>query len=97
MLGAAGVVVLALVVWAGTRMVRTSEGGGGVGNGMGTFVDVFDPARARADDDLKSKEHQGEVAPRPEDDDRPLTVDLSSMQVRVRRPAVRPAAAAPED
>ncbi|UMG93039.1 hypothetical protein [Nocardioides sp. TF02-7] len=62
---AAGVLVLGLVVWTGTRMVRTSEGGGGVGNGLGTFVDVFDPARARSDEDLKSKEHQREATPAP--------------------------------
>jgi hypothetical protein len=89
--GAAGAVVLALVVWAGTRMVRTSTGGAGIADGLGNFNEVFDPARARADQDLKSKEHQGEVVPLPEDEDRPVAVDLISMRARIKRPTVRPA------
>jgi hypothetical protein len=88
---AAGAVVLALVVWAGTRMVRTSTGGAGIADGLGNFNEVFDPARARADQDLKSKEHQGEVVPLPEDEDRPIAIDLISMRARIKRPTVRPA------
>lgn len=91
MLGLAGVVLLALVVWAGNRMVRTSTGGGSISDGFGAFNEVFDPARARADEDLKSKEHQGEVMPLPEDEDRPVTVDLTAMRARIRRPAAPPA------
>lgn len=88
--GVAGLLLLGLVVWSGTRMVRTSTGGGGIADGLGNFNEVFDPARARADQDLKSKEHQGEVIPLPEDEERPVTVDLGSMRARIRRPAVKP-------
>ena len=51
------------------------QGGGGGSNALGGFSDVFEPARARADDDLKSKENQIEVTPVPEDDDRPMVID----------------------
>ena len=44
---------------------------------LGNFIDVFDPARARADRDLDSREHQGEIIPSPDDDDRPVRVDLT--------------------
>ena len=48
-LGAAGVLVLLLVIWAGHRMLRNPTGtGAGVADGMGVFIDAFDPGRARA-------------------------------------------------
>ena len=47
------------------------------GGALGNFIDVFDPARARADRDLDSKEHQGEILPAPDDHDLPVTVDPS--------------------
>ena len=52
---------------------------------LGNFIDVFDPARARADRDLDSKEHQGEVLPSPDDDDLPVRVDLESGRAPVKR------------
>jgi hypothetical protein len=63
------------------------QGGGGGSNALGGFSDVFEPARARADDDLKSKENQLEVTPVPEDDDRPMTIDPVRMTVTVRKTA----------
>lgn len=82
----AGLVVLALVVLAGTRMLRHHDGtGSGTAGALGNFIDVFDPARARADRDLDSREHQGEIIPSPDDDDRPVTVDLSKGTARIRR------------
>ena len=89
----AGIVVLGLVVWAGHRMLTTGpQGGGGSANALGGFSDVFEPARARADDDLKSKENQIEVTPVPEDDDRPMSIDPVRMTVRVRKPPSAPPA-----
>ena len=74
-------------MWAGHRMLNdggggTSSGGGGV---LGAFTDVFDPARSRAEHDLDSKEHQGEVLPNPEELDLPVRVDLDSRTARIRR------------
>jgi len=88
--GAAGVLVLLLVVWAGHRMLRNPTGAsGGITDGMGSFIDVFDPARARADEDLKSKENQGEIMPLPEDDDHPIQIDHLTMRARIRRPVAQ--------
>ena len=88
-IAAGALVVLVLVVWAGHRMLTeehtgTSSGGGGA---LGAFTDVFDPARSRAEHDLDSKEHQGELLPAPLDADLlPVTVDLDSGTARIRRP-----------
>jgi hypothetical protein len=85
--GAAGVLVLGLVLWSGHRMVteRRSGASSGAGGALGNFIDVFDPARARADRDLDSKEHQGELMPAPDDHDLPVSVDLESGTARIRR------------
>jgi len=85
--GAAGLLVLGLVVWSGHRMVteRRTGGSAGTAGALGNFIDVFDPARARADRDLDSQEHQGEVVPSPDDADLPVRVDLDSGTARIRR------------
>jgi hypothetical protein len=85
---AAGLLVLGLVVRAGHRMVtaRRSGSSGATAGALGNFIDVFDPARARADRDLQSKDHQGDVLPSPDDHDQPLSVDLDAGTARVRRP-----------
>jgi hypothetical protein len=90
--GGVGVIVLALVVVAaGNRMLRNHTGsGGGMADSLGSFIDVFDPARARADRDLESKENQGEVIPSPDDDERPVDVDLASNRATVRRSVTPP-------
>ena len=89
--GLVGFLVLLLVVMAwGSRLLRTgSRTSGGTADALGNFIDVFDPARARADRDLMSRRHQGEAAPSPdEDDDRPFwVIDGPGRQVRIRRPA----------
>ena len=85
--GVVGVLVLLLVIAAGHRMVRNpSPNSSGMGDGMGNFIDVFDPARARADRDLKSKDNQGEIIPRPEDDDVPIRIDHVTMRATIKRP-----------
>jgi hypothetical protein len=82
----AGLALLVLVVLAGNRtMRRGGPTGGGMADGLGSFIDVFDPARARADRDLKSHDNQGTVTPNPDDDDRPVRVDLGKGVVRVRK------------
>ncbi|MDZ5623125.1 hypothetical protein [Nocardioides bizhenqiangii] len=86
-IGAAGVVVLLLVVWAGHRMLRNPSGtGGGTSDGMGMFIDAFDPGRARADQDLKSKDHESEVTPSADGNDRPMAIDHITMRARIKRP-----------
>ncbi|NHA01869.1 hypothetical protein G5V59_25495 [Nocardioides sp. W3-2-3] len=52
--------------------------------GSGGFIDVFDPARARADQDLKSHQNQGAVIPNLEDDEPPVVVDLVKKVARIR-------------
>ena len=83
----AGLLMLLLVGWAGHRTL-TSRGShsSGTADALGNFIDVFDPSRARADRDLDSREHQGEIIPSPDDDDRPVRVDLDTGRARVRRP-----------
>lgn len=87
-IGAVGGLVLLLVVWAGHRMLRNPTGtGGGTSDGMGMFIDAFDPGRARADQDLKSKDHESEVTPSADgDDSRPPEIDHLTMKARIRRP-----------
>ncbi|GAA4103607.1 hypothetical protein ACFFOS_02890 [Nocardioides kongjuensis] len=86
-LGGGGLVLLVLVVLAGDRTLRKGgPTGGGIADGMGSFIDVFDPARARADRDLRSHDNQGTVTPEPDEDDRPVRVDLASGVAKVRRP-----------
>jgi len=83
----AGAVVLVVLAWAGHRMLTSeNRAGGGASDALGSFIDVFDPARARSDRDLQSKEHQGEVAPSPDDEDPPVRIDTVRMRATVRRP-----------
>jgi hypothetical protein len=79
--------MMVLVVLAGTRMLRGRSSGAGAfaGGALGNFIDVFDPARSRAERDLESREHQGDVLPSPDEDDRAVAVDLDSRTARVRR------------
>lgn len=75
---------IVLVVWSGNRMVRNpAPGSAGAADPFGGFVDAFDPARARAKDDLDSREHQIEVTPSPGDEPR-SRVDLRSGIARIK-------------
>lgn len=85
--GVALVLVTALITVVGHRML-TSDGprSSGMSDGLGAFIDVFDPARARADRDLDSHKNMGEVLPSPDDEDHPVwTVDLQRNRVRIPR------------
>lgn len=81
----AGLLLLVLVVLAGHRVLRSGGAtSSGMADGLGSFIDVFDPARARADQDLKSHQNQGTVIPNPEDDEPPVVVDLVRKVARIR-------------
>jgi len=86
-IAAGALLALGLIMWAGHRMLNDGGGGTSSGDGgvLGAFTDVFDPARSRAEHDLDSKEHQGEVLPTPEELDLPVRVDLDSRTARIRR------------
>ncbi|MGD9959843.1 hypothetical protein [Nocardioides sp.] len=92
--GTAAFVVLFLVVVAVAHHTLTKSGNAssGMGDALGNFIDVFDPARARADRDLKSHQNQGPVIPSPDDDDVPIRViDAGGRRiVRIRRPPPQP-------
>jgi hypothetical protein len=85
--GIALALVTALVLVAGHRMlVSDAPRSSSISDGLGTFIDVFDPARARADRDLESHKNMGEVLPSPDDEDHLLwTVDLQRNRVRIPR------------
>lgn len=77
----------ALVVWAGTRMINTAaDSGAGAGVAFGAAFEAFDPARARADEDLESRRQMGEVLPTPDPEHPVWKVDLQRNQVRIPRP-----------
>jgi hypothetical protein len=83
---------LGVVLWVSHRMLVTGAGGStGMADALGSFIDVFDPARKNADLAMKSLKNQGAVTPSPDDDDdRPVRVvnDASGSPVaaRIRRP-----------
>ncbi len=82
-----GLALFALVVWAGTRMVAHPDpAAGSVGDAFGAGLAVFDPGKARADDDLDSRRHQSEIVPTPDEEDQPAwKVDLRHGTVRIPR------------
>ncbi|SDC65862.1 hypothetical protein [Nocardioides lianchengensis] len=81
-----GVLALGLVVWASHRMLMAGGDGSTGGDPFGVFVEVFEPARDRANRDLDSREHQAEAVLSPGADDRPVRVDLTTGRATVRRP-----------
>jgi len=85
--GAVALLVLGLVLRAGHRMVSERRSGTttATAGALGNFIDVFDPARARAERDLDSREHQGEALPSPDDAALPVRVDLESGTARIRK------------
>ncbi|MFT4082048.1 MAG: hypothetical protein QM638_05640 [Nocardioides sp.] len=75
----------ALVVVAGTRMVRSADGPrAGMGDALGMALDVFDPAAGRSRGELDEQKRRVVLTQTP-DDDRPMSVDLRQGRVRVRR------------
>ncbi|HEX6956066.1 MAG TPA: hypothetical protein VF156_14430 [Agromyces sp.] len=83
----AALAVTGLAVWAGHHVLRGSRSAtSGAADALGNFIDVFDPARARADRDLASREHMGDVLPSPDDDEPRSEIDLARGRARIRRP-----------
>ena len=85
--GIALALATALVLVSGHRMLTgDAPRSSSLSDGLGGFIDVFDPARARADRDLESHKNRGEVLPSPDDQDRPVwKVDLQRNSVRIPR------------
>jgi hypothetical protein len=84
----ATVLLLGLIVWAGTRMVAHPDPEAvSVGGSLGTGLGVFDPGAARAADDLADHKNQTEVVPTPDEhDDHPIwKVDLHRGTVKIPR------------
>lgn len=82
-----GMAAAVVIVVLGNRMVRSNDGAvrGGMTDGLGMALNVFDPAQGRARQELEEQKHQGAVIPSPDGDDRPMRVDLGSGRVTVRR------------
>ena len=79
-------VSVGLAVWLGHRSLGASgSSSAGAGNAFGGF-DVFDPGQGRMRDELDSKETEGEVFPAPDDDERPVRVDLRTGKIHIRKP-----------
>lgn len=81
----AAVVALPILVWLSHRMLTTSgDGGSGGADAFGAIVDVFEPARARADKDLESHNTMRQDTPTPGDD---LGRSFNEGRpIRIRRP-----------
>ena len=87
-----GLLFLGLAIWAGHRTLLSADGSGaGLADALGNFIDVFEPAQARASRDLKDHENVGPVTPSPDDDDDDSLLkiirnpDGSPRSVRIRR------------
>lgn len=88
--GVAVVLVLGLAVVAGDRLLRRRRRGdvvSGFGDALGNYIDVFGPGQARAARELQEQDNVGAVAPSPDDDDRPVSIDLRARRMTIRRPA----------
>ncbi|MAS55254.1 hypothetical protein [Nocardioides sp.] len=80
---------LPLLVWVSHRMLTTAHrdgtGGSGGSDAFGAIVDVFEPARARADADLESHKTMRQPLPAPGDDPGPPQI-IDGTSIRIRRP-----------
>ena len=93
LIGIGAVVIgLPVLVWLSHRMLRTSHaegtGGSGGSDAFGAIVDVFEPARARADADLESHHTMRQQLPTPGDDPGPPQI-IDGTSIRIRRPGPR--------
>ena len=66
----------------------------GTADALGSFIDVFDPGRARADRDLKEHHNAGPVTRTPDDEDDPVRLipgpDGRPRVVTIRKPSPGP-------
>lgn len=80
------VAVFGLIIAVGTHLLSSGAARStGVHHAMSNFIDVFDPARSRADEDLRHQLHAGSVIPSPDDDEPPVVVDLDTGTARITR------------
>ena len=91
--GIAGILVGGLVLAVlGHRGLRNGgSASGGMADGLGSFIDVFEPGQARATREIKRHHDAGPVSRVPdEEDDEPVRIirnpDGSPRSVRVRKP-----------
>ena len=87
---AVGLGLMLLAVWAGHNSLRNAGPSSGMGNALGGGLDVFDPGQGRMKEELDSKEHTREQLPSPEDDERPVRVDLRAGTIHIRKPPPNP-------
>ncbi len=82
---AGGLLLAVLALWLGHRSLASGGASGGVGNALSAGFEAFDPGRARAQEDLDSKDHEGEALPTPNPEDVPVRVDLKTGKAHIRK------------
>lgn len=96
--GVVFVVALLVGLWLSHRMLgqshRDSDASAGGTDAFGGLIDAFNPGHGRANRELESLKHQGEVLPSPDEGEKDEPLRLverpgRAPQVRVRR-SVRP-------
>ncbi len=89
----AAVVVPLLSHWLQSPGARAAASSG-TADALGNFIDVFDPARAKADRDLKEHHNAGPVTRTPDDGDDPVRLirgpDGRPRAVTIRKPSPGP-------
>lgn len=83
-----GLLVLMLSRWL-QRPGAWTAGSGGAADALGNFIDVFDPARSRADRDLQEHHNAGPVTKTPDDEDDDPVKLVPGPDGRPRRVTVR--------
>ncbi len=79
------VVGVALAIWWGTRQLVPEKMTGSIAtSGIGVVAEVFDPGAHRSRLELDAQKERVKVAPSPDDDDRPVLVDLQARTAKVR-------------
>ena len=78
------VALIGVAVWFGNHSLRNHGPTSSGGNAFGGF-EVFDPGQGRMREELDSKETEGEMFAAPDDDDRPVRVDLHTNKIHIRK------------
>ena len=80
-----GLVLLLLALWVGHRSLGAGGPSSAGGNALAGGFEVFDPGQGRMREELDSKETEGEMFAAPDDDDRPVRVDLRTNKIHIRK------------
>ncbi|MFN8190436.1 MAG: hypothetical protein U0R78_08340 [Nocardioidaceae bacterium] len=94
-----GILVAAVLVPLLSGWLRSPGARAGASSGtadaLGSFIDVFDPARARADRDLQEHHNAGPVTRTPDDEDDPVRLipgpDGHPRAIAIRKSSADPA------